>query len=209
MMIYTPITKKALKLCFEAHKEQVDKSGMPYVFHPFHLAEQMQTEETTVVALLHDVVEDTEYTREELVEDFNEDIALLVDGVTKLGKLSYSSDKLEVQAENLRKMFLAMAKDIRVILIKLADRLHNMRTLQFMRPEKQIEIAKETLDIYAPLAQRLGISKIKTELDDLALKYSKPEMFDELVMQINYVQRSFDIMIIFVLIHNTSHQIYN
>ena len=112
-------------------------------------------------------------------------MALLVDGVTKLGQLSYSSDKLEVQAENLRKMFLAMAKDIRVIIIKLADRLHNMRTLQFMRPEKQKEKAKETMDIYAPIAQRLGISKIKTELDDLALKYSQPEVFYDLVDQIN------------------------
>ena len=108
-----------------------------------------------------------------------------MDGVTKLGRLSYSSDKLEVQAENLRKMFLAMAKDIRVIIIKLADRLHNMRTLQFMTPEKQKEKAKETMDIYAPIAQRLGISKIKTELDDLALKYSQPEVFFDLVRQIN------------------------
>ena len=108
-----------------------------------------------------------------------------MDGVTKLGQLSYSSDKLEMQAENLRKMFLAMAKDIRVIIIKLADRLHNMRTLQFMKPEKQKEKAKETMDIYSPIAQRLGISKVKTELDDLALKYLHPEIFYDLVQQIN------------------------
>lgn len=124
-------------------------------------------------------------TEDEIRKEFGDEVALLVDGVTKLGRLSYSADKLEVQAENLRKMFLAMAKDIRVIIIKLADRLHNMRTLQFMRPEKQKEKAKETMDIYAPIAQRLGISKIKTELDDLALKYSQPEVFFDLVNQIN------------------------
>ena len=135
--------------------------------------------------MLHDVVEDTEVTDGEIEKEFGKEVALLVDGVTKLGQLSYSSDKLEVQAENLRKMFLAMAKDIRVIIIKLADRLHNMRTLQFMTPAKQKEKAKETMDIYAPIAQRLGISKIKTELDDLALKYSQPEVFFDLVAQIN------------------------
>ena len=127
----------------------------------------------------------TKFTEEDIRKEFGAEVALLVDGVTKLGRLSYSSDKLEVQAENLRKMFLAMAKDIRVIIIKLADRLHNMRTLQFMTPAKQKEKAKETMDIYAPIAQRLGISKIKTELDDLALKYSQPEVFYDLVNQIN------------------------
>ena len=141
--------------------------------------------ETIAAGILHDVVEDTEVTKEDIEKEFGEEVALLVDGVTKLGQLSYSSDKLEMQAENLRKMFLAMAKDIRVIIIKLADRLHNMRTLQFMKPEKQKEKAKETMDIYSPIAQRLGISKVKTELDDLALKYLHPEIFYDLVQQIN------------------------
>ena len=145
------------------------------------LANLEMDKETIVAGMLHDVVEDTEVTDGEIEKEFGKEVALLVDGVTKLGQLSYSSDKLEVQAENLRKMFLAMAKDIRVIIIKLADRLHNMRTLQFMTPAKQKEKAKETMDIYAPIAQRLGISKIKTELDDLALKYSQPEVFFDLV----------------------------
>ncbi len=117
-------------------------------------------------------------------EEFGAEVELLVDGVTKLGQLNYSADKVEVQAENLRKMFLAMAKDIRVILIKLADRLHNMRTLKYMRPEKQKEKARETMDIYAPIAQRLGISKIKVELDDLSLKYLKPDVYYDLVEKV-------------------------
>mgnify|MGYP003099804135 CR=1 FL=1 len=160
--------EKAYHIARDAHKGQTRKSGEEYIIHPLWvgiiLAQLEMDKETIVAGILHDVV---------------------VDGVTKLGQLSYSADKLEVQAENLRKMFLAMAKDIRVIIIKLADRLHNMRTLQYMRPEKQLEKAKETMDIYAPIAQRLGISKIKTELDDLALKYSQPEVFNDLVKQIN------------------------
>ena len=181
--------EKAFDIAYHAHEGQCRKSGEAYIIHPLWvgiiLADLELDKETIVAGILHDVVEDTVLTDEEITKMFGKEVALLVDGVTKLGKLSYSSDKLEVQAENLRKMFLAMAKDIRVILIKLADRLHNMRTLQFMREEKQMEKAKETLDIYAPLAQRLGISKLKTELDDLALKYSKPEVYYDLVKQIN------------------------
>ena len=181
--------EKAFNLAKEAHNGQCRKSGEPYIIHPLWvaiiLADLEMDKETIVAGMLHDVVEDTAVTDEQIRQEFGDEVALLVDGVTKLGQLSYSSDKLEVQAENLRKMFLAMAKDIRVIIIKLADRLHNMRTLQFMRPEKQKEKARETMDIYAPIAQRLGISKIKTELDDLALKYSQPEVFYDLVDQIN------------------------
>ena len=180
---------KAFRLAKDAHRDQCRKSGEPYIIHPLWvaiiLADLEMDKETIVAGMLHDVVEDTDVTYEQIRQEFGNEVALLVDGVTKLGQLSYSSDKLEVQAENLRKMFLAMAKDIRVIIIKLADRLHNMRTLQFMRPEKQKEKARETMDIYAPIAQRLGISKIKTELDDLALKYSQPEVFYDLVDQIN------------------------
>ena len=183
------LIEKAFDIAYQAHEGQYRKSGEAYIIHPLWvatiLADLELDKETIVAGLLHDVVEDTVLSDEEIAEIFGKEVALLVDGVTKLGQLSYSADKLEVQAENLRKMFLAMAKDIRVILIKLADRLHNMRTLEFMRPEKQIEKARETLDIYAPIAQRLGISKIKTELDDLSLKYTKPEVFYDLVKQIN------------------------
>ena len=183
------LIEKAYKLAVKAHGDQRRKSGEPYIIHPLLvaiiLADLEMDKETIAAGMLHDVVEDTKFTEEDIRREFGDEVALLVDGVTKLGQLSYSKDKVEVQAENLRKMFLAMAKDIRVIIIKLADRLHNMRTLQFMTPAKQKEKAKETMDIYAPIAQRLGISKIKTELDDLALKYSQPEVFYDLVNQIN------------------------
>ena len=181
--------EKAYKLAKEKHCDQVRKSGEPYIIHPLWvgiiLAELEMDKETIVAGMLHDVVEDTPTTIEDITREFGTEVALLVDGVTKLGQLSYSQDKLEIQAENLRKMFLAMAKDIRVIIIKLADRLHNMRTLEFMTPAKQQEKAKETMDIYAPIAQRLGISKIKIELDDLALKYSQPEVYFQLVKDLN------------------------
>ncbi|RKQ26863.1 MULTISPECIES: RelA/SpoT family protein [Clostridia] len=183
------LIEKAYKIASEAHKEQFRKSGEPYIIHPLWvgiiLADLEMDKETIVAGMLHDVVEDTVMTLDDITREFGSEVALLVDGVTKLGQLSYSKDKLEVQAENLRKMFLAMAKDIRVIIIKLADRLHNMRTLEFMTPEKQQEKARETMDIYAPIAQRLGISKIKIELDDLSLKYSNPQVYYQLVRDLN------------------------
>lgn len=182
------LIEKAYNIANDAHKGQARKSGEPYIIHPLCvgiiLAELELDKETIVAGLLHDVVEDTVMTEEEITREFGAEIALLVDGVTKLGQLSYDADKVEVQAENLRKMFLAMAKDIRVILIKLADRLHNMRTLKYMTPEKQKEKARETMDIYAPIAQRLGISKIKIELDDLSLKYLNPDAYYDLVEKV-------------------------
>ena len=180
--------EKAYNLARGAHEGQKRKSGEEYIIHPLCvaliLADLELDKETIVAGLLHDVVEDTIYSVEQIEQEFGPDVAHLVDGVTKLSQVDFDTDKVEIQAENLRKMFLAMAKDIRVLLIKLADRLHNMRTLKYMSPEKQKEKARETMEIYAPLAQRLGISKVKIELDDLALRYTQPEAFADLVNKI-------------------------
>lgn len=179
------IIEKAYATAMKAHAEQRRKSGEPYIIHPLEvgiiLVELGMDIESIAAGIMHDVVEDTSVTLDDLRAEFGDDVAELVDGVTKLTKIKYTSDKVEIQAENLRKMLLAMAKDIRVIIIKLSDRLHNMRTLQYMTRAKQIEKAKETMEIYAPIAGRLGISKIKTELDDLAFKYTDPDNYYSLV----------------------------
>lgn len=183
----TDLIGKAFETARELHDGQLRKSGEPYLIHPIAVAKILaqlgMDDETIVGGLLHDVVEDTEYTREQLVCDFSEEIALLVDGVTKLGAIKFDT-KEEAQAENLRKMFLAMSKDIRVLIIKLADRLHNMRTLEFMRAEKKLEKARETLDIYAPLASRLGIYTVKFELEDISLKYLHPREYETLEIEV-------------------------
>ena len=183
------MSEKAYRVAKEAHREQKRKSGEPYIIHPLCvaiiLADLEMDKETIEAGLLHDVVEDTAMSLDELAKQFGTEVSFLVDGVTKLTQLSWDKDKVEIQADNLRKMFLAMAKDIRVIIIKLADRLHNMRTGQYWKPEKQKEKARETMEIYAPIADRLGISKIKIELDDLSLKYLKPEVYYDLVEKVS------------------------
>ena len=186
------LIERAYLVAKEGHEKQKRASGEPYINHPLQVA-QILTElhlddETIAAALLHDVVEDTVFELDEVEDMFGPEIAALIDGVTKLGRIPFKS-KEDQQLETYRKMFLAMSKDIRVILIKLADRLHNMRTLKFMREEKRHRIAQETMDLYAPLANRLGISNIKWELEDLSLRYLEPEIYYELVENVNQKRR--------------------
>lgn len=179
---------RAYDVAAKMHEGQLRKSGEPYLIHPMAvvkiLAELGMDEDTLVAGLLHDVVEDTEYTNEQLRQEFGEEVELLVDGVTKIGSLQYEN-KEERQAETLRKMFLAMSKDIRVLIIKLADRLHNLRTINYMTPNKIVEKCSETLDIYAPLASRLGIYSIKFELEDICMRYLWPDEYQELTNEIH------------------------
>ncbi|MDD4324497.1 MAG: RelA/SpoT family protein, partial [Eubacteriales bacterium] len=175
---------RAYEYAKNAHADQIRATGEPYIIHPVAASKillDLQLDDNTLAAaLLHDTVEDTDTTLEDIRREFGQEVMQLVDGVTKLSRISYSSQE-EEQAQNFRKMFLAMAKDIRVVLIKLADRLHNMRTMKYKDPNKQISTARETLDIYAPLAHRLGIYKIKWELEDLSLRYLDPDAYYELV----------------------------
>ena len=179
---------RAYDVAEEMHRGQLRKSGEPHLIHPMAVAEILaelgMDEETIIGGLLHDVVEDTPYTMEELVRDFGEEVGLLVDGVTKLGSLKFESKEAR-QVENLRKMFLAMSRDIRVLIIKLSDRLHNLRTINYMSHDKIVEKCQETLDIYAPLAARLGIYNMKMELEDIALKFLEPEAYYDLAEQVS------------------------
>ena len=179
---------KAYNYAFSHHGDQLRKSGEPYIIHPLNvayiLAEIGLDDNTICAALLHDVVEDTEVTEADIKNEFGEEINYLVAGVTKLSNISFSSVE-EQQVEDYRKMFLAMGKDIRVIIIKLADRLHNMRTLKYLKRDRQIANAKETMELYAPLANRLGLYSLKWELEDLGFKYLHPDEYHELVEGIN------------------------
>jgi guanosine-3',5'-bis(diphosphate) 3'-pyrophosphohydrolase len=185
--------RRAYEFSEKAHEGQIRRSGEPYISHPLGvagiLAELRLDMATVATGLLHDTVEDTDVTLEDIEKEFGEDVRHLVDGVTKISKMTFRNTH-EKQGENIRKMIVAMGKDVRVVLVKLADRLHNMRTLNHMPPEKQSRIAKETLDIYSPLAGRLGISSIKVELEDLSFRYSQPESYYSLVQKVSKKKRS-------------------
>ena len=193
-MLYTDLTKKALKLCFEAHKEQVDKSGLPYVFHPFHLAEQMPDEVTTITALLHDVVEDTDFTVEDIQRLFGDKIASLVEGLTKIktaldndNKNKSQANHRSLQAENFRRILVTLNDDVRIVLIKLADRLHNVRTIQFMPEYKRDKILSETMYLFIPLAHRLGLYSIKSEMENIWLKFREPAAYASIEQQLDKI----------------------
>ncbi len=179
------LIRRAYETAATAHEGQLRTSGEPYVTHPVQVAHYLATlqmdAETLAAALLHDVPEDTDYSLPEIEKRFGREVGRLVDGVTKLSKFGSARTMEEQQAENIRKMFMAMAEDVRVVIIKLADRLHNMRTLQFLPADKQQRIARQTMEIYAPLAHRLGMWQIKWELEDLAFKYLEPEKYRQLV----------------------------
>ena len=189
---------RAYLVAVEGHKGQVRISGEPYITHPLNVAEiltELQLDEKTIIAaILHDVIEDTLFTLDEIRDIFGDEVALLIDGVTKLGMIQFKS-KEDRQLETYRKMIVATAKDIRVIIIKLADRLHNMRTLKYMRDDKRKRIARETMELYAPLANRLGISNIKWELEDLSLRYLEPDVYYELVENVKQKRRERQIYI--------------
>ena len=178
------LIRKALDVAIEAHSSQTRKSGKPYIFHPISVAKIVASKigldaQSIASALLHDVVEDTKYSIEKIEEIFGKEIAKIVDGLTKISKLK-KEKILSIQAENFRKMLLTLNDDIRVILIKIADRLHNMKTLDYLSEEKQLKISSETLYIYAPIAHRIGLYEIKTELEDLSLKYTDSEVYNEI-----------------------------
>ena len=177
------IIRRAWAFCQQQHEGQKRASGEPYIIHPLEVAlvlAELKMDSTAIAAgLLHDAVEDTDVTSAEIAKRFNEQVAHIVEGVTKLDKIKFANRE-DHQAENIRKMLLAMVTDVRVVIIKLADRLHNMRTLEHLKPEKQVKIARETLDIYAPLAHRLGMGKLRGELEDLAFRYTDPFAYDTL-----------------------------
>src|SRR5579862_9927252 len=175
------LIRKAWDFCVKHHEGQMRASGEPYIIHPLEVAEvlaEMKMDATSIAAgLLHDSVEDTPATSEEIAAEFGEQVAHIVDGVTKIDKIQFANRE-DRQAENVRKMLLAMVSDVRVVLIKLADRLHNMRTLEHLKPDRQEAIARETQDIYAPLAHRLGMGKVRGELEDLAFRYTDPVSYE-------------------------------
>ena len=176
------LIRKAWEFCVQHHEGQMRASGEPYIIHPLEVAEvlaEMKMDATAIAAgLLHDSVEDTPATNEEIEAGFGDQVAHIVEGVTKIDKIQFANRE-DRQAENVRKMLLAMVSDVRVVLIKLADRLHNMRTLEHLKPERQEAIARETLDIYAPLAHRLGMGKVRGELEDLAFRYTDPVSYEQ------------------------------